>query len=185
MWFKLKLIDIFYWSLSIGQLLVILILGWYNDRLIEILFSLILFFVFSSLYTKRFHASRLIACSIISIIVYSIMSRIMPSFHMSILLNVLLTYFLTTMSYYIKDYIDLKKEIKLDNVPIKIEDITIPIIAKANPDLESNDCLAIYAFLHRDRHTTAESIAMKHHMSRSTLYRLVDKTLKKLNATNN
>lgn len=185
---KLKLIDVVYWSLSIGQLIIILLIGWYQDRLLEMIFSLILFFVFSSLYTKQFHAARLINCCTIAIIVYAIMSYIMPSVHMSILLNCLLTYFLTTTSYYVKDYIDLKNEIKLDNAVLRktISDkrsISISDIIKVNSELSPNDCNAIFAFIHRSRHTTAESIAIKHHMSRRTLYRLVNKTLERLNTT--
>lgn len=66
------------------------------------------FFYFRSKFEKQFHASDGWRCTLYTIIIFTIVSIISPNISISIILIVILTYFINLTSYYVRDYLDIK-----------------------------------------------------------------------------
>lgn len=123
---KIKRIKVAYTLLSILDISIILFIGWFNNRLIEIITILSLFLLFRAKYEKQFHARSLFICSIYSIIIFYIVIKFSYSVRITIASIVLIPYFITFISYHVRNYFDLlylkDKKIKNRNKIIKILD---------------------------------------------------------------
>ena len=174
---KLKLF--WYQTFSIIVLIGILALGWIQGKLLETMTSVICFYIFRPLYEKQFHAKTVYKCNFISIIVFFIMSRLTFSVNASILCTILLTFTLTTVSYYIRVLFD--KVILLETYKRKLEqfehkcleNLTELELQARLPDIPYEIIHIVYGYLHKPKTLTASGYAMKCHIGEATLYRYV------------
>lgn len=148
----------------------------FQDRVIEVTISVLCFHLFRRKDSKSFHASNNIICWIVSILSFSVITLLSLDIRQSILMNICLAYILTTIMYYIKDYIDLKymeKRIK----KVKIDDLTYDEFCEMNNGVIENVYLKIvYDYIHRDkRFMNGDRFVMENHISKSTLHRLLQK----------
>lgn len=114
---KIKSVSIFYWILSIAQLAIIIFIGYFHDRLLEVLTMIPLFFIFRRQYDKQFHASTLWKCSLYSIAIFYFVSLFPLNKSLSLFTSIILMLILTFISYHLRNYLDylnLKKR-KLTN----------------------------------------------------------------------
>lgn len=169
--------------MSILQFSFILFIGWYFDRLIEILIIIPCFFFFRSKFEKQYHSSTSWKCTKTTIIIFFIVGYISPSKSASILLDVMLSFLITNISFYVRDYLDIKypkKKKKNEN-----RQIIIDILGKSNLDEESitNYCVAkgepklaetIYLFLNNTLEDTADILEV----DTSTITRRICKFIK-------
>ena len=92
-----------------------ILLGWYFDRLINILITIPLFFIFRRKYDKTYHARCVNECTIQTLFMLFIMCQLNVSISLSILLTILITYVDTEILYHLQDYIDLKEIVRKIN----------------------------------------------------------------------
>ena len=92
-----------------------ILLGWYYDRLINILITIPLFFIFRRKYDKTYHARCVNECTIQTLFMLFIMCQLNVSISLSILLTILITYVDTEILYHLQDYIDLKEIVRKIN----------------------------------------------------------------------
>lgn len=173
-----------YWLLSILQFSFVIFVGWWFDRLIEIIIIAACFFLFRAKFKKQYHALTATKCTIITMIVFFIVGYISTSITLSILLEVLMSFFITTVSYYARDYIDLLQEKQCQKKVSSLKELSFDEINKIllENNFSENDIHAVYDYIHKDRNTLVDSIFMKYSMSKSTLYRLIRKSSKILNS---
>ena len=179
--YKIKLkIKIFGYSLlGILTLITILTLSWFFDRFIEMILVIVCFYIFRPLFDKQYHSKTLIKCSIVSVIVFTIISNIVVEKSISILYAVTLSFFITLVSYYVKDYIDntilLKQyEKKLSELNTKsiynlTEEEMYNILNKVRPEVIH----IVYGYLHKPPNINAQIYAYNNNISEATLYRYV------------
>lgn len=174
---KLKLIKLSYTLLGIATLGVILIIAWLSDRLIETSISAILFYIYRPLYDKQYHSKTLPLCSLTSICVFAIVSQLEVDIATSILNTVIITFAITSISYFVRDFFDSKILIKkykekLDKFNCKsIENLTEEEMLKCMPKIRPEVINIVYGYLHRPKGLLAPGYAMKKHIGEATLYR--------------
>lgn len=105
---KLSSISIKYNLLLIAQYIILLSIAFLFDRLIECITMLPLFFIFTKRYEKQYHCKTLLKCGGLTIIVFTILFAIMPSKNQFVFGSIIVMYVLTLVSYYVKDYLDIK-----------------------------------------------------------------------------
>lgn len=93
---------------SLLQLLALLTFGWFCNSVFEMVVLYFCFFWFRGKFEKQFHAKTAWGCTIISMIVYYIASMIIPNKNISLILVVMFTYFINKISFYVRDYLDIK-----------------------------------------------------------------------------
>ena len=161
---------IFYSILLILQYAIIGFLAYFFDRILEVLTIIPLFFIFRSKYTKQFHAKSLFLCGCYTLIVFFIISIISTSKEISILASIFLTYFLTTISYYVRDYLDIiflrGKNVSSRNKILKILDHNIDEEYIENFRIKNgmNSKMAdtIYLFLNNKGEDVADILEISH-----------------------
>lgn len=160
----------------------ILIIGYFLNRMIEAAISIICFHLFRHYDSKTYHASTSIKCFIVSTISFSIISKTSLPIHQSLFCAIFLAYILTKIMYYTKDYIDYKYQEKLD-VKIKpIEKLTeTEFYELFDVKFHHQDLKVVYLYIHKKRDTSVDKLALSHNLSRSTLYRLVNRVYKYYN----
>lgn len=94
----------------------IILLGWYCDKLLNVLIIVPLFFIFRKQYTKVYHASTFLLCTIYTICIFFVVILICLPIHLSILFSIILCFIMNEISHHIRLYIDFRKEYsKLNN----------------------------------------------------------------------
>lgn len=177
---KLKMKYCFYCLLSILDLVLILGVGYLADRLIEMVFTIIGFFVLRPCYEKQFHASTLIRCSIISLIIMGIVSIANIPKTYSILSAIIMSFGITWISYFVRDYIDLRI-VENQIRKTKLEDLTFEQFTTINNEMNKDDLKIVYDYIHRDRATNCDKFLMNRYISRRTLFRLLKKVKENYN----
>lgn len=86
----------------------VVLLGWYFGKLINVLITIPLFFIFRRRYDKTYHARCVNECTIQTLIMFVIILKLNVDIGLSILLTVMITYLNTEILYHIQEYIDLK-----------------------------------------------------------------------------
>ena len=173
---QIKKIRLFYTFVSFVEITTILFLGWFHDRLIEVLTIVPLFFIFRKLFDKELHAKKLMYCATYSIIVFYFVSSFTFSVNTTMAICVAMPYALTFTSYHIRCYLDLIHEHDLLPKTKNIKELTLEEFKnKFIYKYPINDIMAVYTYLHRNRTQLVDNIAMKYNMSKRTLYRLVKK----------
>ncbi len=177
---RIKLKTMFH---SLFQLLVLLGFGYFNNALWEMIILYFCFFYFRTRFEKQFHASSMWGCTILTIIVYWLASRIIPQKSLSILLVIIFTYFINTFSFYARDYLDIKKPKKKKKNTNRQQ--IIEILGEQNLDEESIEkfCVAkgmprlsetIYLFLNNTLDETSYILEVDH----TTITRRIKKFIK-------
>lgn len=180
---KLKLKLLSYNLLAFITILIILGIAYLNDRTIEMIFTIVLFYIFRSMYEKQYHSKSLMTCSLISIIVFYFISNLSMDIQSSILFSVILTYLMTTSSFYIRDYLDIKfpsKKKKNSNRKIIIDILGQDNLSEECIEMHCNKIglinisETIYLFLNNTLEDTAEILGVDN----STITRRINKFIK-------
>lgn len=103
---------------SILQTLLVLTFAWFNDCVFEMLIVYTCFFLFRTKFDKQYHALTSWGCTFITMIVFYVVSVTIPNKSISLLIVILFTYFINLMSFYARDYLDLKDKFKAKKVKI-------------------------------------------------------------------
>lgn len=103
---------------SLLQFLLIFSFAWYNSCLFEMAIIYICFFYFRTRFEKQFHASTTWLCTAYTIIIFYIVSCVSPNKAISILLIIGFTYTINLISFYVRDYLDLRDKFKAKTVKI-------------------------------------------------------------------
>lgn len=93
---------------SLLQLVAIFTFAWFNECIIEMSIIYICFFIFRQTFEKQFHATTTWLCTLYTFIIFFIVSLIAPDIKISVILIICFTYFINKMSFYVRDYLDLK-----------------------------------------------------------------------------
>lgn len=174
---KWKLKKLWYRILAILTILSICVIGLLQEKLVETILSIVLFFTFSSLYEKQYHSRSLYKCSLISIIVFTIQSRVNLDFVTSIFCTIVLTFIVTYISYCVRDLFDkvllveLYKQ-KLEQYEHKcIENLSEIELQSRLPDIPYDIIHIVHGYIHKPKNLNASGYAMRCHISEATLYR--------------
>ena len=157
----------------------ILIIAYFYNRMLEITIGVICFHIFRKFDEKTFHASTDVRCWLVSLISFWIIIELSLPLEASILSVIILSYLLTKAMYYIQDYIDLLNEKKLRSELKPLENLSIEELKELYSEYSLSDIHAIYMCLRKGRDITFEYIALKHNMTRMTLYRIMKKVKEK------
>lgn len=98
-----------YFLASFIQFGGILLLSILFERIIEILIIIPLFFWFRSKYTKTYHAKTIWQCTLYTLLMFLIICIISQPIQISILITIILCFFVTEFLYYLSDYLDFIK----------------------------------------------------------------------------
>ena len=180
---KLRIKLFSYKMLGVGTLLLSLFIAFLLQRLIETSITILLFYPYRSLYEKQFHAKSMFVCSGISIIVLTIVSLLELPLSISILFSIILTFIITTISYHVRNYMDLKT-IRTKQIPYRQQVIQALNGNKSETYVYEfcnrlgfyEDYMAetIYLFLNNKIEVVAEMLDLEV----STIYRRIKKFLK-------
>ena len=94
---------------SVLQLLILLLFGWFNNRLFEMIIYYVCFFIFKNDFLKKlkvYDAYTNWGCTFITMIVDYLVSIFIPDKSVSILITIIFTYFVIYASYLYKDHLD-------------------------------------------------------------------------------
>lgn len=103
---------------TILQLSAMILFGYFADRLFEMVVANICFFMFRPTFTKQYHAPTMWKCTLLTSFVAYIISLIVPNKSISVVLIILFTYFINVISFYVRDYLDLRDKYKAKKVEI-------------------------------------------------------------------
>ena len=172
------------WFHTILQFSLIFFFGWFHNRLIEIFIISICFFFFRSRFEKQFHASTMWKCTLYTIIIFYFVSLITPHLSTSILLIIVFCYFINLVSYYVRDYLDIKYPKKKKWNTNRKEIIRILGEDNLNEEYITDYCVKIgmprlsetvYLFLNNTLEETADILAI----DTSTVTRRVNTFIKR------
>lgn len=168
--------------------MIIIVIARLFKREIEVIITMICFFIFRPLYEKQYHSKSLFRCSLISIIVFTIISHIEVEKSVSILLAVVIAFTTTLISSYVKIFLEdkvliSKYEVKLKYLDIKsLNNLTEEEMIALMPKIKKDVIHIVYGYLHKGK-LNAEIYAINKNISVATLYRylkLVRETYDKL-----
>lgn len=103
---KINIITAKYFIILLAQYLLLTAIAILCDRLIEFATCIPLFFYYTKKYSKQYHCKTLLKCALTTIAVFSIICIIIPSKNEFIFVSIIFTYLLTTLSFYVRDYLD-------------------------------------------------------------------------------
>ena len=178
---KLKLkIKIRYLLINILSIIVlglILVFAYFNSKLIETIISIICFYIFRFIFVKQYHAYTSLGCAIVSLVVYCVIILLELNLSESILFSVILTFIVNLISYYVEDYIDSRKQIRLLNDKFnkmkakRLEELSEDELLRLLPDIKANIIHIVYGYIHRDKGITANEFAYKYNISEPLVYK--------------
>ena len=105
---KINSISLKYNLLLVAQYIVMLTVAFIFDRVLECITLFPLFFVYTSKYSKQYHCKTLLKCSGLTILVFTIVLAIIPSKNEFVFGGITIMYVMTAVSYYVRDYLDIK-----------------------------------------------------------------------------
>lgn len=176
---KIKIKYAMYHILGLLTLAAVLLIAYFNDKIIETSITVVLFYIYRSLFDKQYHSSSVYLCSAISIIVFTIVIHLEVNISISILSSVVITFILTLLSYYLRDYLDNKLliktyESKLNKLNVRcIENLTEDELVNLMPSIRYEVLHIVYNYLHRPKELNASGFAYRNNISEATLYRYV------------
>ena len=103
---------------SLFQFIAIFFFAWFNNCLFEMLVIYCCFFFFRTKFEKQYHALTTWGCTILTFIIFYFVSIVTPNKTVSIILVILFTYIINNVSYYVRDYLDIKEY--RDNINMKL-----------------------------------------------------------------
>ena len=164
---------------SLLQLIAILSFAMFNECILEMLIIYICFFIFRSTFEKQYHAPTTWLCTLYTFIVFFIVSLITPDIKVSIILIICFTYFINKMSFYVRDYLDLKDKFKASKVKItkEMDKNKLLEICKLNNLTELETSILVYFYCDR---LSLTIISYKLNYSYDYIATLKSKIMKKL-----
>lgn len=174
---KIKIKYALYYILGIVTLGIILLIAYFYNRLIETCITIVIFYIYRGLFDKQYHSHSIYLCSIISILVFTVVINLEVNISISILSSVVITFILTLLSYYIRDYLDQKVLIntyrtKLNNINVRcIENLTEEELISLMPGIRYGVLHIVYGYLHKPKELNANGYAYRNNISEATLYR--------------
>lgn len=183
-WRSIRAKDFYFFYCSVIFFIItygtILIFALLFNRPIEISICVIFFHIFRTFDKKTYHASNDLICWMVSCISFSVITLLSLPLTQSILACICMSYILTKIMFLIRDYID----IKTDNKNIKnlqqLKDMSIDKLLEMFSEYDPCYIKAFYDYIHKDKYTTSDAIAMKHHISRATLFRTINRIKKQI-----
>ena len=180
--YHLKLRLKFLWFNLLGFIILgtICTIAYFNNKLVETSITILLFYLFRNLFEKQYHASSLYLCGLISLIVFFVVVHLEINVATSILYSVILTFIITLLSYFVRDYIDnkllvKKYEQKLNSLNVKcIENLTEEELIYLMPKVSYETIHIVYGYLHKPKELNASGYAYRNSISERTLYRYIN-----------
>lgn len=175
--FKLKTKQFLYHLLGIATIIFILFLAYLSNMLIETIISMVLFFIYSPMFDKQYHSKTLFRCSSVSVVVWFIDMKMNLEIYLSIFSSVILTFLMTAISYYVRDFLDTKilaeeYKSKLEKFEHKcLDNLTEEEMLMCMPKIKHEVIHIVYKYLNRPTNQTATNFAMKNYISEATLFR--------------
>lgn len=93
---------------SLLQFIAVFTFAWFNNCIFEMAIIYICFFIFRTRFEKQFHALTTWGCTILTMIIFFIVSLITPEKSISLILVIMFTYMINKISFYYRDYLDIK-----------------------------------------------------------------------------
>lgn len=93
---------------SLLQFTLIFSFAWFNNCIFEMAIIYVCFFIFRNKFEKQYHALTTWGCTFLTMIIFYIVSKITPEKSISLVLVILFTYLINTISFYYRDYLDIK-----------------------------------------------------------------------------
>lgn len=170
-----------YIGIILGVLLIVLalLIAYFKDRLIETSLSIITFYIYRYLFEKQFHANSMFNCFVITSIVLVFLINIEVRITTSVLFSITITFVLTLISYYVRDYLDNKVLVsvykgKYEKFNHKaIDNLSEEEMIYLMPNIKFEVIHITYNYLHKPKNITAIGFAYKNGISEATLYRYV------------
>lgn len=170
---------------SLLQFIAIFTFAWFNSCIFEMSIIYVCFFIFRTKFEKQYHALTTWGCTILTMIIFYIVSLITPEKSISVILVIIFTYMINKISFYYRDYLDIKNA-KNEKVAKKKKNtnrqLIIDILGANNLDEESIEkyCVSkgvpklsetIYLFLNN----TMEDVSEILEIDMSTITRRIKK----------
>lgn len=125
---------------SLLQFISIFAFAWFNSCIFEMSIIYVCFFLFRTKFEKQYHALTTWGCTILTMVIFYLVSCITPEKTISIILVIIFTYTINKVSYYYRDYLDIKNA-KNEKVAKKKKNtnrqLIIDILGANNLDEES------------------------------------------------
>ena len=166
---KIKLIKIKYSLLFIGNIIALLVIGYIFDHFIEMATMIPLFYIFTKRYDKQYHKDTVIKCICFTLLIFTIICIFTPTKHISLFISVFSMYGLTTISYYVRDYLDNQKLLQK-----KLESMTFEEMKVRFTSFSEYDIKCAYDYINRGD-KLADNIAMKYNYSIRQIQRIIKK----------
>lgn len=167
-----------FFIITYGTILLFAILF---ERPIEISICVIFFHIFRTFDKKTYHASNDLMCWLVSCISFSVITLLSLPLTQSVLACICMSYILTKVMFLIRDYIDIKTDKKnIENFE-QLKRMSIDELLEMFSEYDPCYIKAFYDYIHKDKYTTSDAIAIKHHISRMTLFRTINKIKKQIN----
>ena len=115
--FKLKLYAKC-WFHTLLQFLSIFLFAWFNNCILEMCIIIPCFFYFRKKFEKQYHARTTWLCTFYTLIVFYIVSNISPNLAISVILIIFFTYTINDISFYVRDYLDLRDRFRAKKIEI-------------------------------------------------------------------
>lgn len=162
-----------------GLLIILLILtiSYFYNKVVEMILTITYFYLFKNLWDKQYHSpTSLIHCGIISIIVFGIIARIELPLTTSIFSVIIISFIVTMISYYIKDYIDKNIYIKeLKSYKYKgIKSMELDYMIEIMPNIDKEILEIVYGYFHKPITMTSDIYAYKKNIGKTTLFRYIN-----------
>jgi hypothetical protein len=171
-WNNLSLKDVYFFYCSVIFFIItygtILLVGILFDRIIEVSVCVLFFHIFRIFDNKTYHASNDFMCWLISTISFSVITLLSLTLTQSIFACICMSYILTKVMFFIKDYIDLKIEIN-NMVKSTLEEVSEEDLIHICNQMKVEDVKLVYKYLHQNK--IADIFCMKNGISRRTLFR--------------
>lgn len=183
-WRSIRAKDFYFFYCSVIFFIItygtILIFALLFNRPIEISICVIFFHIFRTFDKKTYHASNDLMCWMVSCISFSVITLLSLPLTQSILACICMSYILTKIMFLIRDYIDIKTDNKnIENLQ-QLKDMSIDELLENFNEYDPCYIKAFYDYIHKDKYTTSDAIAMKHHISRATLFRTINRIKKQI-----
>lgn len=170
---KLKIKKLLYEMLGFLTMMLILGISYISNKIFEMIIVISCFYLFRNMFDKQYHSKSLINCSLVSIVVFSILSHIVVDLSISILCSAILSFVTTDISYLVRDYIDNKiliKELK-KNENKCLENLTEKEMIELFPKIKYDVIHLVYGYMHRENGITCIMYAYQNNISEATMYR--------------
>ena len=167
---------------SLLQFIAIFTFAWFYNCILEMIIIYICFFLFRTKFEKQYHAPTTWLCTIYTFIVFFIVSNITPKIHFSVILIILFTYCINQISFWVRDYLDLRDRFNASKIEITKgmnKDVLLNI-CKENKLNEMETQILVYYYCDR---ISLTAISYKVNYSYDYVAELKSKIIRKIKAS--